>query len=415
MAIAPTGAAYKSLTFDNKTSREFGVYITGEAVYNAPEREVEMISIPGRNGAFALDKGRFENVTVTYPAGIFADNETDFAAAISDFRNYLCSRKGYCRLTDEYNPNEYRMAVYKSGLEVDPAQLRAGEFEITFDCKPQRWLTSGETPVTIASSGDTITNPTLFNSGPLLEVKGYGTIDFNGFEIEIDSGQIGEITLSNGGSATQFDIDENNCNVGDDLFVVNGSEVRFRCMRYGNIQNITITPSIGNAGTVTYELIPRQGSLGHYFLLYCNFSQLDYLVGTSGDKIIEFDISSTNDTPTTKTAHVVVKYSYISDANPRVVITYNITGDLSDNTGGMGPAYSTKPIKAISTISRLGNPTYIDCDIGEAYLINAGTPISLNQYIDLGSILPTLSPGSNAITFDNTITDLKITPRWWKV
>ena len=36
MAIAPAGAMYKSLTFDNKTSREFGVYITGEAVYNAP-------------------------------------------------------------------------------------------------------------------------------------------------------------------------------------------------------------------------------------------------------------------------------------------------------------------------------------------------------------------------------------------
>ena len=162
-------------------------------------------------------------------------------------------------------------------------------------------------------------------------------------------------------------------------------------------------------------MIPHQGSLGHYFLLYCNFDQLDYLVGTSADKTIEFDISSTNDTPTTKTAHVVVKYSYISDANPRVVITYSITGDLSDNTGGMGPAYSTKPIKAISTISRLGNPTYIDCDIGEAYLINAGTPISLNQYIDLGSKLPTLAPGSNAITYDNTITDLKITPRWWKV
>ena len=101
MAVNQTGAAFKSLTFDNKTSREFGVYITGEAVYNAPEREVEMLSIPGRNGAFALDKGRFENIPVKYPAGVFTDNEADFAQAISDFRNFLCSKKGYCRLTDE--------------------------------------------------------------------------------------------------------------------------------------------------------------------------------------------------------------------------------------------------------------------------------------------------------------------------
>lgn len=157
MAVTQTGAMYKSLTFDNKTSREYGVYITGEAVYNAPERAVEMISIPGRNGAFALDQGRFENIEVSYPAGIFAENETDFAQAVSDFRNFLCSKRGYCRLTDEYNPNEYRMAVYKSGLEVDPAQLRAGEFTITFECKPQRWLTDGETPIDIGVWGDTET------------------------------------------------------------------------------------------------------------------------------------------------------------------------------------------------------------------------------------------------------------------
>ena len=106
MAVTQTGAMYKSLTFDNQTSREYGVYITGEAVYNAPERAVEMISIPGRNGSFALDQGRFENIEVTYPAGIFAENESDFAQAVSDFRNFLCSKKGYCRLTDEYNPSE---------------------------------------------------------------------------------------------------------------------------------------------------------------------------------------------------------------------------------------------------------------------------------------------------------------------
>lgn len=154
MAVVPTGAIYKALSFDDVSSRTYGVYITGQAVYNAPTRDVEMISIPGRNGAFALDKGRFENIEVSYPAGIFADNETDFAEAISDFRNFLCSRNGYVRLTDEYNPDEYRMAVYKSGLEVSPAQLKAGEFEIIFDCKPQRYLTSGEEAVTMGSWDD---------------------------------------------------------------------------------------------------------------------------------------------------------------------------------------------------------------------------------------------------------------------
>lgn len=154
MGVIKTPNFYKALTFDGVSSRNYGVYITGEAVFNAPARDVEMISIPGRNGAFALDHGRFENIEVTYPAGIFAENEEDFAKAVSDFRNYLCSRPGYCRLTDEYNSDEYRLAVYKSGLEVSPAQLIAGEFNITFDCKPQRFLTSGEEIFSVGTWGE---------------------------------------------------------------------------------------------------------------------------------------------------------------------------------------------------------------------------------------------------------------------
>lgn len=153
--MAVTGDIFKSLTFDGESSRDYGVYITGQAVYNAPERDVEMVTIPGRNGAFALDKGRFENIEVTYPAGVFANTDTEFAKAISDFRNMLCSRQGYCRLTDEYNPDEYRLAVYKSGLEVDPVQLKAGQFDITFECKPQRYLMSGQNKFIVGEWGDT--------------------------------------------------------------------------------------------------------------------------------------------------------------------------------------------------------------------------------------------------------------------
>lgn len=191
MAIAPTGAIYKSLIFDGEDSRDYGIYITGKAVYNAPQRAVEMISIPNRNGAFALDKGYFENIEVTYPAGIFADNETNFAEAISDFRNFLCSRKGYVRLSDEYNPGEYRMAVYKSGLEVSPTQLRAGEFEITFDCKPQRFLTSGEDEITIGQWGETQTV-----SGSIATFEGNGATGIKSLVAEINPIQAGSGTPS---------------------------------------------------------------------------------------------------------------------------------------------------------------------------------------------------------------------------
>ena len=71
MGVIKTGAIFNGFTFDGENSKDYGVYITGSGVFNAPERDVEMISIPGRDGAFAQDMGRFSNIEVTYPAGLF--------------------------------------------------------------------------------------------------------------------------------------------------------------------------------------------------------------------------------------------------------------------------------------------------------------------------------------------------------
>lgn len=142
----------KGLTFDGVNTLDYSVGISGEAVYDAPTRDVEMITIPGRNGELALDRGRFNNIEVTYPAGAYSTSQEGFAEKISELRNQFASRVGYKRLEDEYNPDEYRMAVYKSGLEVNPVQYgRAGEFDITFDCKPQRFLKSGDDEYDLAS------------------------------------------------------------------------------------------------------------------------------------------------------------------------------------------------------------------------------------------------------------------------
>ena len=171
-------AIFKSFIFDNIKSLDHGIYITGEAVYNAPQRVVDMISVPGRNGDIAIDQGRFENIDVKFPAGAYSALHTqeDFAQKIMEIRNLLASRYTYKRLVDEYHPDEYRMGVYKSGLEVDPvAYSSAGEFDIVFDCKPQRWLLSGEEAQTFTSSG-TIENPTLFEAKPLLAVTGGGIL-----------------------------------------------------------------------------------------------------------------------------------------------------------------------------------------------------------------------------------------------
>ena len=403
MGINTTPTNYKSFTFDGRSSREFGVYTTGNGVFNAPERAVEMISIPARNGDYALDLGHFENIEVTYRCGIVADNETDFAEAVSDFRNWLCSRRGYCRLQDEYNTDEFRMGIFKNVVNVDHDGLQTGEFDVTFDCKPQRWLTSGETETEI-TSGDSITNPTLFASSPLLEVEGYGTIDLGGQDIEINNDVMGNVLLveqkerpAQSIQAT-FATDLLNNN---DTFIVDASfQMLYKKTSSGmEVTSIVLTSTSGCDATVV-----------GMNAVYVEMNSATFTKGTSATASCSatYTVSGNNIPTQSRTLSCSVQYDGDN------VLTFTNSG------AGIGNLPYVRRIKwndiyGDSTASVLGHPTYIDCDIGECYMIKNNEVISLNQYIDLGSDLPTLPPGATTVNYDNTITDLKIAPRWWKV
>lgn len=413
MAITATGAIYKSLIFDGEDSRDYGVYITGAGVYNAPERAVEMISIPGRNGSFALDGGRFENIEIEYPAGIFADNETEFAAAVSDFRNVLCSKRGYCRLTDEYNPGEYRMAVYKSGLEVDPAQLRAGEFKIKFIAKPQRWLTSGETPVAV-NSGDTVNNPTLFESGPLISVEGYGDINIGSGTIKIINDTIGNVDIVkgtkgvNGEGATSvlLTVDYSSfsgvINSGDPITgqIASGAQVQ-RVLHSG----ITITSKDGTSGS---WMVVGVG-LGWTPLSLSAFPQSNqtqtltdtHLIGLSNG--VTFNITETVVITNKTTGIIEITSTITTDTDVSAYAYAQILNCMVNN------------VSANSSVPVTQTAIYIDLDIGEAYKIENDEYVPLNSSVVIPAELPQLAPGNNVITFDNTLTDVEITTRVWKI
>lgn len=170
MAITTVNPRYEGFIFDGENSRDYGIYVQSVKVFGAPTRDVEMVSIPGRDGEFVLDKGRFNNIQVVYTCALGTDTQTDFNAGVSDFRNWLASRKGYKRLEDEINTTEYRMAVFKDGLDVSTLNKETGTFEVTFDCKPQRFLKSGEIPRTI---GGAVTNPQT-KSGAVVSIDSDG-------------------------------------------------------------------------------------------------------------------------------------------------------------------------------------------------------------------------------------------------
>ena len=415
MGINPTQSNFKSFTFDGTNSRAYGVYITGEGVFNAPERNVEMVDIPGRNGAFALDKGNFNNIEVTYPASIATDNATDFAQAVSDLRNFLCSKVGYVRLEDDYNTGEYRMAIYKSGLEVTHDMLIAGEFDIVFECKPQRYLKSGETAISV-TSGNTITNPTRFDAKPLLDVEGYGNIVFNGFNIELFDDLVGIVYVE--GLANHYlpyssyigDVYVN----ANDAISLDAPYIGYAITR--STSDFTITSCVnsnlqyGGLSNAPFISINNDGETMSFGISFVN---VDFSALNDGEAWVSLTLNVTDSNSRTFVNNYRASIKYDGAG----YITYTFTGLNIPNQYyiSASPSVTYSFLKIVSTATTYGHPTYIDCETGEVYTIKNGIAMSLGRYVALGSELPTLASGANTITYDNTITSLKLTPRWWQV
>lgn len=414
--MAVTGAIFEKLIFGGVDSSLYGIYITGEAVYNAPKRAVEMVSVPGRNGAVAIDQGYWENITVTYPAGTFAGDQADFADAVSAFRNALASQIGYQRLEDTYHPDEYRMAMFVDGVEVAPVnRSEAGQFNISFTCKPQRWLKSGETAVTV-SDGDTITNPTLYGASPLLAVDGTGTINLGEQSITVQERALGRIVVNSGGTfeldwvsdvssriIKTITLDTSNLTEGD-VITIGAVKITDTSYDYKNRTVTVLDDSTLNGATISWE---DGKNVTTWVSVPAGTITFTYGTTVASGELVRncarIKIAESTQTYNDLTVGIL-RWVYDGDATITIEVgaeSRHPTLQLDEIT-----AYSTKTVR---------DTTYIDLDVGEAYWIQDGKAVDANSMVTLGSDLPVLESGANTITYDSTITSLTITPRWWQL
>lgn len=414
-----------SITFGGVNSADFGLYIGGEGTFNAPKRVVEMISVPGRDGDIAIDQGRFENIEVKYTVINKEDSLSDFSTKLSGFRNAICALRGYQRLEDTFHPNEFRIAIFIDDFEVKPIEYAtAAEFEITFNCQPFRYLTSGETA--ISKKSGTLTNPTLFKSSPLLAIEGYGDFSVNGYNIHIENDPVGNVLLPDYSGFVQYTADFSTVFImpNDPIEVSDAlgtdKTVEFTQRLYPAYPNVSFVSAsvLGATGQTTGSTYTATIDTDGYVLFDGQLPDLAFTYGTptsiSTNVLVrvEMQIEGQSQT-TTNSGYFRVRVNY--DGNK--LITFDCYVDDIFTAGDYGilaetASVSLPGILIQSTAPKFGHPTYIDCELGEAYALNDGVISSLNRYIALGSALPVLDAGANTITSDATITQLLITPRW---
>ena len=174
------------IIFNNKSSADCRIQVAHPPGYAYPERDYTITHIPGRNGDIIQDNGCYKNVERTYEVSFDSLNE-DFATYANAVSAWLHSTTGYARLEDSYEPNYYRMATYQESNIFENLYNQAGTATIVFECKPQRFLKTGDNIITIQNSL-TIMNPTGFEAYPLFKVTGTsGVLTVNGNSITFSS------------------------------------------------------------------------------------------------------------------------------------------------------------------------------------------------------------------------------------
>lgn len=444
-----------TLTYGNVSSSEHGVYISGEGVYNAPERVVELVSVPGRNGALTIDQGHFDNITIEYPCFTFATSQEDFRRIVNNFKNAMAAQVGYQKLTDDYNPDEYRMALFVEGIEFEPVQYgRAGSFTLSFDCKPQRYLVDGDNEVTV-SDGDVINNPTLYDAEPLLMVEGYGDIGFNGYNINIESGEMGSVYPMNASRAIGYgttSLSGLTANIANAGSFNDGDTLNFRAELRVDISTVstlyttysqqyellyvdsTLPDLTADSGPVMSYDSQQVKSTSSEIIIWLAVENIQLTKGTPSVltsvgtfQSRAFVITGSEESGCSYYVEVTVTFDYDGDSTVTISMTDNIYtngsyGEYGPSSSSERPTINTDYMQvtfsdklSYSTLSTLGRPIYIDTAIGEVYKYDNSNLVGLNAYVNLGSDLPRLVSGQNTFTIDNTITSLIVIPRWWQL
>lgn len=204
------------IVYGGESSSDYGMVVAEAPAYERPKRKQTIYNVPGRNGSIIFQQDAWEDVNRSYKVWLAEDANDTLVEKVDAFEAWLNSQNGYVRLEDNFEPDIFRLAYYSGGDGFSNSLTQYGEATINFTCRPERFLKSGETPITIqmASGGYgylALDNPTKYASKPLFtftfDLSSYSSTTYPKFTISYEGKSL-TVDLQNGGaSGVPFVID----------------------------------------------------------------------------------------------------------------------------------------------------------------------------------------------------------------
>ena len=162
--------------YNGISSKDMGVRITSKNIFSAPKYDLTFQAIPGRDGDLISPNGRFPNVLVSYTCFIPAKSIAELATKVTAVKGWLYTEPDrYHALSDSYDVDFFRKAVFNNKLDISDELNRIGVFTVNFTCHPMRFSNAGTKKSAHTATSFYLTNPYKFSSKPYIKITGSGS------------------------------------------------------------------------------------------------------------------------------------------------------------------------------------------------------------------------------------------------
>lgn len=158
------------IVYGGVSSTNYGIVVSEAPSFDKSTRKRTIYNVPGRNGSVLFEEDAFEEKQRNYRVFLSDNKISNLSEVVTNFTNWIYSQKGYQKLEDSFEPDIFRLAYFVGGNDISNEMMQAGETTLSFMCRPERFLRSGDQEIEI-SNGDSLINPTNFSAKPLIYIE----------------------------------------------------------------------------------------------------------------------------------------------------------------------------------------------------------------------------------------------------
>lgn len=390
------------ITFNGTSASSLGLVVTSIKT-KKPARKFQGFNIPGRNGDILVYEDAWENVPIDIGFTILGNAAGDTIDLASAMMAWLTKPKGYARLTFSNDVTHYRMAAVHEDIDIKDELTKTGSVVIPFDCKPQRFLLSGESVAltlypSASSAGTTGVGSQIYNDDFIAEAVISRAYPWKQPFPEFRDEQTTCVHMAGITGAEkvrlQYGPDVSSMVV---AYVTSGSPLiggTFTSAAFFRIYFTAgqplILPRVYNPGAMTYTAE------------YLCFSTPTYWeVLDASDNVLASSMPS-SDTLTPPAG--------VMDYSPLIEI--GVSGAVNGFVATVGDGRITLNTPAAVDAGTISTIT-IDGETYNAYALIGDAIVSLNPYVSLDGEFRLPGDAPSMVRASDSIDSISVTPRWW--